>query len=401
MVGGYTAPNPSQMQSYPIMTGGDIFRMAKKLVNGKILLQTISGNPTLILERRDYVPVTPKYQLPDIREDWNGYNTKEFFATTILSFAKDLNDKNTYDQYPGQKLSAVVLCSNQPDPLCTLTKGLREITIDAARGIRKEQLTLPENIANDYFDAIYAVGAGIEVLEQGIIDVVNGIITIWDDIIKVLYDLGIIDRATKNKLIIKTLPPATNPFGALDNIFDKRIGMLQMEHDLVNVPKLLLLDFENMYTSWPYDILNPSFSGYNCYPLHSGNASIINTLYLWNFFYDIDCWCPVGSYALPTYTSSNLTSTPPPPTADVGKHNQFTLWEPALNKSSDKNKLDFAYQDFDLIKDDNNFNDMNGNPCIIDSLGWHLEDNWADLQYRRNEIYTGNLTATITLPNGE
>jgi len=174
-----------------------------------------------------------------------------------------------------------------------------------------------------------------------------------------------------------------------------------MEHDLVNVPKLVMLDFNKKFTK----------NGQNCYPLDPNNSSVINTLYIWNSSYAIDCFCPIGSYTLPTYTDtsydrhgnllSNGCSTPAPAKADIGKHNQFTLWSPALNKSSDKNKLPFSFTNFGLVFTDNNINDTQGNPAIIDSLAWHQEDEWADLNYRKNELYTKNLNATITLPTGQ
>lgn len=415
-VGGYIKPTPSEQQGYPIMTGGDLFRLAKKLCNGKILLQNPDTNPnvsvpTLVLERRDYVPNTPLYQLPDVRADWNGYNTKEFNATTILKFTKDLNDKNTFDQYQGEILSSVVQCANQPDPLCAITKGLREIQIDAARGIRKEKLTIPEDIMNGLSNILAGAGTIIQGFEQAVIDAVRGIITVWNDIIKVLHDLGIINSSTKNNLTLSQPNNATNPFGSLANAFAKRIGCLQMEHDLVNVPKILFLDFENMYSSYSGDWLNPSFSGYNCYPLHAMNSSIVNTLFLWNQFYCIDSWCPVGTYTVPTYsdTQGNGNSTPGfnygtfnrPPGGDKGRHNQFTLWTPANSKSSDKNKVLLDFDDFNLLANNNTFNDMTGVPCIVDSLGWHYEEGWMDLSYRRNELYDNNLTNTITLPNGQ
>ena len=193
-----------------------------------------------------------------------------------------------------------------------------------------------------------------------------------------------------------------------------------MEHDLVNVPKLLLMEhtFDEMPTLSGNDTADGSTQRYsNLDPL---NSCVVNALYLWNQFYLIDNWVPYNygdDYALPAYQNqqatsgigSNWSTTPGPdygtfsrpPGGDMERHNQFTLWSPAKNKSSDKNKVSLSYDEFILLANNNTFNDMDGDPCIVDSLGWHFEQGWMDLQYRKNEIYDTNLITVVTLPNGQ
>ena len=418
IVGGYTTPNPQNQQGYPIITGGDLFRLAKTLVNGKILLQNPDTNPnvsvpTLLMERRDYVPQTSFYQLPDVREDWNGFNTKEFNATVIIRLAKDLNDKNTFDNYQGQILSAVTQPITAPDTLLVLTKGLREIEIEAARGIRKEQLTFMENLIGDFSIAFQTLTNIFDLWMNDLFSVINDIINAINDILKIINDILKVfggSVGTIPDIPLKPISPPTNPY-------TRRIGMLMMEHDLVNVPKLLLMasTFDEMPTMKATDGSTVRYSDLD--PL---NSSIVNALYLWNQFYLIDNWVPYdwgGGYTLPAYTDQQVTvgignnwsSTPGPnygtfsrpPGGDMQRHNQFTIWTPANNKSSDINKVSLSYEEYLLLANNNTFNDMNGDPCIVDSLGWHFEEGWMNLTYRKNEQYDTNLGTLITLPNGE
>jgi hypothetical protein len=182
-----------------------------------------------------------------------------------------------------------------------------------------------------------------------------------------------------------------------------------METDMVNIPKIVMVDIANSY-----QIPNLTGGGSSTVmKLHQDNCSIVNALYLWNKFYCIDSFMPVGSYTPPAYIntqlgqgtpgnrSSNASTTPPPDSSDKGKHNQFTLWTPALNHSSDKNKLTLGFDDFELLAADNNFINSSGDPLIVDSLGWYLEDSWADLSYRKNEVYVTNINIVITLPTGQ
>ena len=135
---GYTSPSPNQRGFYS-GTGGDLLRFVKSICNGKIIIP--DGTNIMQLERLDYFPVGSPYQLPDIRQDWNGYNTDELNATTILSFAKDFNDKNSIEKYTGTLLQATHQQITTNDMMKVCLKGLREINIAAARGVNKTKLT--------------------------------------------------------------------------------------------------------------------------------------------------------------------------------------------------------------------------------------------------------------------
>lgn len=387
IVGGYHQPTPSKQVGYPIATGGHMLRLAKKLCNGKLLIQDVNGVPTLKLERRDYNPSTPQYQLPEVRQDWNGYNTREFFATTIIKFQKDLNDKNLSDFYLGSVLSAVTSPITAPDPLLVLTKNERTIEIPASRGIRKETLTTPEVLINAVQSVINAVATVIQGIINGVVSVLNAIVDTINTIMNAIDSVtfGALDWHDINKI-----PEATFA-NELKKIND-RIGCLLLENDFVNIPKLIMVDTDNAY----------EVNGQRVCKLHVENSSVINALYLWNHSYCIDSFIPVDPAKFPVYSDQqgNGNATPPAKLSDKGKHNQYTLWSPALAKSSDKNKVPLAFGEFNLLVNDNNFKDSNGNALIADSIDWYYEDGYMDLDYRKNEIYAENLQQSITLPNG-
>jgi len=211
-------------------TGGDLLRLVKKFCNGKIIIPDQTND--LVLERRDYYPSGTPYQLPDIRQDWNGYNTDELSANILIRFADDLNDKNCIDKYTGTILQAThsqIITTNKE--LVTL-KGLREIQINAARGINKTGLNFIEKLVNSI-------------------------------------------SSIASALFGTPLP-------------NDRINCLLLENDMVTTPKLLWVDTtRSEFTS------GGGYSGQQRIAyLKGANQTVINAKWLWEHFYFIDAFVP-------------------------------------------------------------------------------------------------------------
>lgn len=446
---GFICPNPAQ-RGYINGTGGDIFRYAKGLCNGKIIIK----NGTLYLERRDFVftNITP-YQLPDIRNDWVGYNTKEFKAVMVLKFSTDRNDKNVFDEYLGNIYETTQLPYIVNDPSLILTKDIRDIPFNLSRGINKTELSVPEKMVsliieqiNKYSDVLlilYDVNAVLTDITDFVTTLGwNGLVIVIDTIVFALRGLLLVVNATLFGLagLVFSVSLALNsitgpiqdiidvlngsPFNAgLPNVFvthpiDNFTGILQVVVDPNSIPFLNIIDptYESVpVLSIPGDYPDNDYTTrYNMLLLENDYIDVPKVVEL-DTIYHVECnpganvaklhpnnLLHVNAQAIFNYFYSidlwipNDDGTPSP----TGLHNQYELFQPSLNSANELNKIRFGFDDFEKVVDDNRILDNDGNACLIDSLDWYLEGQWIDLRFRKNNIYTNNLKLVVSLPTG-
>jgi len=395
---GYTSPQIGVQHGYFNGVGGDFLRLAKRLVNGKIIIPDQTNN--LVMERRDFYPAGTPYQLPDVRQDWNGWNTDELSATIILKFVSDLNDRNCIDNYIGTILQATHQQNTTLNAALVCLKDLREIDIPAARGINKTSLTFVEKAIDDlsiFIDIIivpyYITIDAFILIANAVIVVINVIISLMLVIIDLINDIidainwipgvDIDEINTDNSIHTIDFISFINPFkdfGSSHN-FDNRINALLLENDMVDTPKLLMIDTARQ-----------EFIDSRIAYLHTDNLNIVNAQYLWDTKYKIDAF--VGT-----------------------PNNRFTKISPALNKDSDKNKVTLSLKDFKNLVSNPKFFDNFGEEVIADSIQWYPEKNGAaDFEFRKagwlndpqnpigvkraKEIFI-NLNVVTTLPNGQ
>lgn len=404
---GYTSPAPGIQHGYFNGVGGDFLRLMKSFCNGKIILKDQTN--ILQLERADYFPNSPLFQLKNIRQDWHEYNTDELIATTVISFTPDLNDKNCIDKYIGTKLQATHQQIATVNKNMVNLKGLNQIQIAAARGINKTSLTFIEKTVRDLEFVwhaiedvfIIAIDAAIIIANAAIL-VLNAVILVWNTILTVLAAVTdvlnvIIDAINAIPGIdIDNIDVFDGSAGHLNYVsfinfigleiisnhdFSDRINALLLENDMVDVPKLLMIDTSRS------EFLTRRI-GY----LHPENQNIVNASNLWNKFYFINSF--VG---------------------DV--NNRRTIIEPALNSSDEKNPTTLSLADFKNLVSNPQFNDNFGEKVIADSIAWYPEQNGkADFVYRkkgwlndpqntngikRAQEITVNLKLQLTIPDGQ
>lgn len=417
----HTSATPTIQKGYLNGTGGDVLRIVKKICNGKIILP--NNTTDLVLERRDYYPPATPYQMPDIRQDWNGYNTDELVANILIRFADDLNDKNCINHidtagnpfYSGTILQATHSQIVTVDKRLALLKGLREIQIDAARGVAKDKLNLIEKIHQELvliFEAIVgavaitainvvilAINVAIALLNVIIailnlmFIIINTIISVINAIVNAISALfGGSGVGSWSGLTLVQWVPFTGfiPYQSL-NIFDYtgRLDALLLENDIVSTPKLLLVD-----------LTRSEFTGAGGYSgqkriayLASNNAQVINAGFLWNSFYYIDAF--VGAV-----------------------NNRFTKIAPALNKPSDMNPVVMTLADFKNTVSNPKIKDNFAEDVFTDSVQWRIgdESGRADILFRKQGWLSNpqsnigairaqeiniNLQVKTSLPNGQ
>ncbi len=409
----HTSQDPNIQHGYFNGTGGDFLRLLRSFCNGKYIIP--NQTTKLLLERRDFYPANSPYQYPDLRQDWNGYNTSELNTTMILKFLADLNDRNCIDFkdaggnpfYPGTILQATHQQVTTVNQAMVCLKGLREIQISAARGASKDQLTFIEKavkalepiwttivntgiaaidiaigVVNAAITIINAIIAVLNAIIAAVVGVINVVIDIVDAISSLFGGSGPDELDVDNFTIpyIPTIPaieflPLSNNFGS------NRLNALLLENDMVNVPKIIMVDTDR----------SEFINGRIAY-IHPQNATVVNALNLWNKFYFIDAF--VGA-----------------------QHNRFTKIAPALNSPDEKNSCILSLADFMSLVDNPRFLDNFGEPVIADSIEWFPARNGiANFEFRkagwlvdpqhpvavkRAEEIAINLSLKISVPNGQ
>jgi hypothetical protein len=313
------------------------------MFNAKVVLK----NGVLIFERRDYNTSTTLYQVPDLRNDYHQLNTADMKATYLLSFQTDLNDKNTIERYKGVSYQATTLPVIVNDPKYLLLKNLEQALIPFALGKRKETLTVPEVILSNVIDIINIPLNLMGVIINGAIDGINAIIEVvnnlFDAIATIGPDLGV---------DIPTIPPFNPP--TIANPISNRIGMMLLENDYIDTPKLVMID----EGSEPKNT-----------KVTTNNETFLSAKQLWLDFHYINSFVELN-----------------------GKHNQW--------KKYNYTGVPFSFNDYLLVKDDNKITTPDGSVAELLSLKWNIYDQIADIRFRVNEKYTNNLQLKTYEPDG-
>ncbi len=346
---GFTQPAPTQQDGYYKGTFGDLLRAAKALIKGKVLFKP--GNE-LWLVREDENISTPEYQIPDVRQDYFTYNTDEFNANYLITFATDVVDKNTIQQYTGTSYQVITKPNVINNQNMVLMKGFKRVDIPFALAKRKETLTTPEKIIKGLLDVLDAIINALISAVNAVINVYNEVVKVLNKIIDALDFIGI--EVGWEIPSIPTIPPVN--LGAL---IENRIGMLMIEIDQIAVPKLLLLDESG----------TPKLTKLN--PNNSTTLTAKNAYNTWHF---------IQSFI---------------PDANAGR--------PAGNqwKKIVFNKLPFNLSGLNQIKTNNAAYAPAGTAAEIDGLVWSPRKQYANMRARLAEIYTLNLQQTFIEPDGK
>lgn len=434
MTPGYAPSGPHDSSTSTVQkgylegTGGDLMRLVKRYCNGKIIIPDQTND--LILERRDFYPATSAFQLPDIRQDWNGYNTDELVANILIKFAADLNDKNCISFisasgnpfYTGTVFQATTSQITTVNQALVGIKGLREISIDAARGVGKDKLSFLEQLHKDLTIAFIAVeNAGLLAINAAILlanvaivlinyyigiwnllmgivvticNVLNSIISTINDIIDAVNNLGgSLSNISGNINFSGFFLPLLNfipfmSFVPFNTTYPNRLDALLLENDMVTTPKLIMVDTSRSEFTAPGGFAGQQRIAY----VHAANTQTVHAQRVWNDFYHIDAF--VGT-----------------------PNSRATKISPALNKASERNPFLLSLADFNVMVSNPKINDNFGEPVITDTIQWYIEKNGiAEIEFRkagwlrnpqsndgliRSQEININLQIKTSLPNGQ
>lgn len=343
---GFLTPDDTVQVGYYDGTPGDLFRAMKVFFKAKI----ITDGEYVIFERRDYTTSSPAYIIPDVYQPFYKLNTDELKSNILVEFQTDAAlDKNTIQPFEGNLCQIITSAKTVINKDCNLIQGYEPSSIPFARAARKEELNQIEEIVSGLLTVISVILGTLIKIVNTAISIINTITDFIDKIGKVLNLIGV-----NVSINIPTINPIPAP--KLEKILNDRIGMLMLETDFFQVPKIFI--FQEGST----DRLN------KIDPL---NSTMVNATYLWNNFHYVDSFVP---------------------TASKPNANQW------IRKKIER--VPFTWEDFLKVKNNNRIFDAQGNVAKIESLRWNVYEQLADIEYRVNILYTKNLQLTLHEPKG-
>lgn len=327
-------------------TFGEFLRMWKQVFNAKIICK----DDSVFFEKYDYNPSANNWVIPNLMDSkYNySYNKDEFYSNINISFAYDLNDKNTIQEWKGTNCQVIQSAITVNNVKMNLAKNYLEVRHPFALGKIKTDLNNLEKLYVTVLKTIDSVANPLINLLNYITRILNSVISVINKIVKLLNTLGI-----KLKFQVPKIPVIPNL--KLANLIENRIGMLQMESDFVNIPKAILLDVANNSKNTK---------------VNTNNSSYLNAKYLYDNYWYFVSFVPKGTY----------------------KGNQYLIRE--------LNECKFTYSDYVKVRYNNMVTDAYGNECELISLKYNPLRETAKGTYKQRKQYLNNIKETIIEPNG-
>ncbi len=334
-------PNQNESNGFYKGTFGQLIREVKTMFNSKVIMR----NNTLYIEPYNFTVGQPKYVVPPIENYKYELNHEDFKSNYAISFAVDFNDKNTVQEYLGTKYQVITTPIGLSDKRLRLTKGLQDVRINFALTKRKTEFNFIEEVVSGFIDAFLSIANAIIDAINFIIDIINAILKA---IKKVLSFLGI-------KINIPEIPHLEVP--GLTNPIQGRIGLVKMESDFVDTPKIMLLDINK----------DPRYT-----KLSSNNEDVLNAKYLYENYHYFRSFIPKTGFE---------------------NANQYVLPESI--------KTHFTFDDYENTRDNKLCTTSDGEKAEIISFKFNPITETATLKHKINKLYTKNLTETIIYPDGK
>lgn len=388
-------------------TFGQLLRDLKTMFNAKVIIQESStgDRPTLRLERIDYSTSENLYNLPPIdNNDAYRFNVNDFNANYLVEFSLDSAEKNTFLDYRGTVYQSTAKPITVDNSDLVIMKGLNSVAIPYALGKRKETLTVPEKILLPIINEIEQIINSIALLVNGVVFTAwvagNVMITQINNIIDAVNGLpGGTDIPNIDTNLLGEISEL--PFIDINNTAgdpNERIGMLLLENDFINVPKIIkvntvaeqstppvitgnILGFEFSFSEYLEFGGNVVYSDvdYKANILNVDNATILSAENIYKKFHYINSFVPTDV--------SDTDDNPLTPQL----HNQWKLYE--------FENVPFCFEDYLKVKNDNKiiFVDKFG---LVEGIEWNIFNETAKITFRVNELYTLNLENVELIPLG-
>lgn len=346
-VAGWLTGNPNEHLGYYKGTFGELLRSLKLMFNAKLVID----QGKLYFEKQSFNISNGQYSVPDVFDSRYKFelNYDELKATYLIAFSTDIEDRNTLQEYLGTSVQITTQARNVNNKTMLLLRNLEEVRIPFALAKRKTGLNAMETAISAFLKVANNTVQTLTTVINAIISVINTIISVINKLVKVLSTIGF-----KLKVNIPSIPRLDVPtFG---NLIEDRKGMLVMESDYVNVPKMMLV--QNNSNPRNNKILDINFE-------------FLRASYLWDEYH---------------YYNSFIARKDSP-----GK--QALLYE--------LEEVPFTFKDYEQAKSSKIIEDSQGRRGELISLRFNPTKQTATGRYKIYQQYTNNLLETIYEPDGK
>lgn len=236
-VEGLIKNQPRDQKGYYKGTFGEFVREWKEFFNAKII---IDGSD-FYFEYDGFILGSTGFEIPELYDQERRFNYEDFNASTTLEFSVDRSDRHTQKEYAGTLVHVMQQQKSVVNNKMRLGRGHLSITLPFALAKQKTELSRTEKILRAFYAVAQASG---NLLVDGInrgIDLVNKAVSLVKAIIKAFRIIGI--KLRTPDFSIPRVPRIT-----ITDLIDNRIGMIKMETDFVQVPKVFFLDSNGKLT---------------------------------------------------------------------------------------------------------------------------------------------------------
>lgn len=346
---GFLKPDNSKQHGYFDGTFGDLLRTLKDAFNAKVIVK----DGILYFERVDFKISSAQYIVPDIYAPTYKTNANELISNYVIEFLTDNEDRNTVQEYDGTIYQVITQPIVIKDKKNVLLKGFINKSIPLSLAKTKVSLTVPEEIIRDILAVVDTVYKVICSIVDAILSVARAAIGILNAVIEAINFL--LPEENELKKIpsesIKGLPSKN-----FTDVIEDRIGMLMLESDIVDVPKVFILKEGSTARKNKIDV---------------NNGLVLSAQYLWDNYHFVNSFVP---------------------SATKPNGNQYI-------RKSIKN-VPFTFNDYKLVRDNAQVFSPDGKEAKIETLRWNPWDQLAEIDYRVNEKWTSNLKISTHNGNG-
>ena len=329
-------------------TFGQLLRELKTMFNAKLI---IDGD-TLRLERRDFNPSTALFKLPNIdkRQLPFRFNIDDLKSNYKIAFQTDINEKNTLQRFKGTEFQVFTVPKDFKDKKKILTKGFSDNQIGWTIGRRKNELTFIEDFFLEFISDVDKVMGLVELTINKTIKPINKALK---PIIKIVDAINNIPGVNL-PFDVKGVKPVK--FKWKSSVISRRLGMLLLENDFVQKPKLVMLD-TTLTTTDPLSI-----------KVNKQNEEFLSAEYLWDNFHFIN------SFVGDNHNQGKIFTTPP---------------------------INFCLEDYNKVRTNNIIFDSDGVTKVeVKSLKWNIYEQEAEITYKVPVKWTDNLKERKVINDG-
>ena len=386
---GFTEPNEEEQTGFYQGTFGQLLRDLITMFNAKIIIEEsqTGGQKIIRLERQDYNNSQKLYTMPDV--DFDGafkLNTDEFAAASSLKYLTDSADINSYQFYQLANVLEVIepVDVGGSNDYCNLFTGYNETTIPFSMAVRKgDEKSRPEEIIGSIVEVVQPIiSQVITVFNDSVLDAWQRYSYIIDEINNIRTAIGLSEIATDFQNISEIEIPIPDFVGFLNN----RSSVMFLEEDQLTTHRVVMLESNFNITlaqssleqleelaienDYPFGITNLIDVLSNVIrigrpfqnTLSEDNNDKLSAVKIYENFHQINSFYP---------------------STDRPKGNQWKIYE--------VENVPFCYSDWQLLKDDNKFQNAQGQECLLESLEWNPFQNKANFRYRINIQYITNI----------